>query len=145
MSREWVLPLPFTVPYLSLNQTLHKAVKSQRIKAIRTCAEEAAVEANLPRLERFTAELHFIPKSRARRDPENWVPTSKAVVDGLVLAGVADDDSPEYFTPSLPVMDPPQGAMSLQDSGRFYVIVRDLSDPPEHGCPVPGCDHKETV
>lgn len=134
--REWVVPLPFTVPFLGLNQTLHKAVKSQRIKAIRTAAEEGAVAVGVPHLDRFTVELHYVPKTRQRRDPENWVPTSKAVTDGFVLAGVADDDSPEYFTPSLPVMDEPDRDCEL----RFYAIIRDLSQP-EHTCPVPGCGH----
>lgn len=135
--RTWELPLAFTVPFLNLNQTLHKQVKSARIKAIRECAQEAATYARVPHLERFTAELHYIPPTRQRRDPENWVPTSKAAVDGLVLAGVADDDSPAYFYPSLPVMDPVQKTVGC----RFYVVVRELVPGMAlHDCP--DCTHR---
>lgn len=39
---------------------------------------------------RIEAVLHF--HTDARRDPGNWYPTAKACIDGLVDAGVFDDD-----------------------------------------------------
>lgn len=137
----WRVDLPFECEALNMNQTLHKAVKSKRIREIRMVAEAGARTVGIPRLERFTAELHYVPRTRQRRDPENWTPTSKAVVDGLVLAGVADDDSPEYFTPSVPVIDPPLRECAT----RYYVLVRSLPTTPVHTCPVPGCDHNEEI
>lgn len=32
------------------------------------------------------------------RDPANWTPTTKPIVDGLTLAGVWPDDGPEWVT-----------------------------------------------
>jgi hypothetical protein len=39
-------------------------------------------------------ELRF--SSRRRRDPANWAPTAKAVIDGLVDAGIFLDDNSEH-------------------------------------------------
>lgn len=143
-ARSWTVPLPFRCPYLNLNQTLHKAVKSKRIAEIRDTAQREAEALGIPTLERFTACLHYVPPSSARRDPENLVPTSKAAVDGLVLAGVAVDDAPAYFTPQVPVIDPPVTPRAAgPDLLRFYVEVTEITDEPDHACPVPGCDHAE--
>lgn len=124
---------------LNLNETLHMRVKSKRIAQIREAAREAALAAGVPHLVRFSAELHFVPKTASRRDPENWTPTSKAVVDGLVLAGVADDDSPKYFTPRTPVMEPPRKNIT---GSRYYVVITEGDG---HHCPVPHCTHNEEI
>lgn len=39
-----------------------------------------------------------------RRDPSNFLPTVKAVIDGLVLAGVWPDDTPEFVTVTEPAL-----------------------------------------
>ena len=136
--RVWRIEVPVATA-LNLNETLHKRVKSARIQQIRQAARGAALRQHIPRLGTVTAELHFIPTTRQRRDPENWTPTSKAIVDGLILAGVADDDSPAYFTPRTPVMDPPQRHV---EGSRYYVIVTDGT---LHTCTVPGCPHTEEI
>lgn len=41
-------------------------------------------------------ELRF--STNRRRDPANWAPTAKAVMDGLVDAGVFPDDNHRYVT-----------------------------------------------
>lgn len=139
--REWVVPIIIeTVDALTMNKQPYHRVRSRRVKTIREEACRSAQEVGVPPLERFTAELHYIPPTRQRRDPENWVPTSKAVVDGLVLAGVAPDDCPPYFVPSTPVMDEP---LKGDYETRFYVIVRELPTTVQHACPVPGCRHNE--
>lgn len=43
-------------------------------------------------------------KGRRRRDNANFYPTVKAVVDGLVLAGVWPDDTPDYVEVTEPVL-----------------------------------------
>lgn len=50
----------------------------------------------IPNLDRIhiVCVLHFADSRR--RDPNNWAPTAKAIVDGLVDAGVVDDDSAQY-------------------------------------------------
>lgn len=39
-----------------------------------------------------------------RRDPHNYFATIKPVVDGLVLAGIVPDDTPEWVTTTEPVL-----------------------------------------
>lgn len=45
-------------------------------------------------------------RDRRRRDPMNYYPTLKAVVDGLVDAGCWPDDTPDYVRTVEPVLDP---------------------------------------
>lgn len=40
-----------------------------------------------------------------RRDPHNWTPTVKAIVDGLVDAGVWPDDNSDWVATVEPVLD----------------------------------------
>lgn len=40
-----------------------------------------------------------------KRDPHNWTPTVKAIVDGLVDAGVWPDDNSDWVTTNEPVLD----------------------------------------
>lgn len=44
-----------------------------------------------------------VPDHR-RRDPANYYPVSKAVVDGLVKAGVWPDDDPRYVSVTEPIL-----------------------------------------
>lgn len=79
--------------WLSENQRLFWAVRSQRTRGWRLAAAWAAKQEQLPRLEyaRIVCELRFTDSRR--RDPGNWAPTAKACVDGLVDAGVFADDN----------------------------------------------------
>jgi hypothetical protein len=43
---------------------------------------------------------------RRRRDPINWVPTVKVIVDQLVRAGMWPDDTPEYVDQPVPSLRP---------------------------------------
>lgn len=46
----------------------------------------------------------FPVRDRRRRDPHNYYPTVKAIVDGLVDAGVWPDDTPEWVTTTEPTL-----------------------------------------
>lgn len=41
---------------------------------------------------------HYVTDPGRRRDPSNWMPTTKAAIDGLVDAGVFDDDDSTHVT-----------------------------------------------
>lgn len=86
--REWI----------TANQRLFWRVRSQRTKAWRSHAADRARENEIPHLRRalIIAELRFADDRR--RDPANWAPTAKACVDGLVDAGVFEDDSYRFVT-----------------------------------------------
>jgi hypothetical protein len=99
MSRCIRLEIPLgTKRWINENQRLFWRVKSLRIKAWREDTRRIATEAKAPHLLRayIIGELHF--GTNARRDPANWAPTAKACVDGLVDAGVFDDDNYRHVT-----------------------------------------------
>lgn len=99
---------PPTAP-LSINQerNMHWADRGRRLKPWRELTWAAAVNAGLAatvagRPARIT--VHLPVQGALRRDPHNFVPTVKSVVDGLVRAGVWPDDGPEWVTVTEPVL-----------------------------------------
>jgi crossover junction endodeoxyribonuclease RusA len=84
--------------WLNANQRLFWRVRSERTKAWRKHTAQRAVDMHLPHMQSayILAELRF--STNARRDPANWAPTAKACVDGLVDAGVFDDDNYRHVT-----------------------------------------------
>lgn len=82
-------------PWLNSNDRLHRM---QEVKITRAWREAAAERAKY--IPPFTNQVHItahIFKPRAGRfDPNNLAPTTKAIVDGLVHAGLLADDSTEY-------------------------------------------------
>lgn len=79
--------------WLSENQRLFWSVRSQRVRGWRLATAWRAKQERLPRLEyaRIVCEMRFTDVRV--RDPSNWAPTAKACVDGLVDAGVFEDDN----------------------------------------------------
>jgi crossover junction endodeoxyribonuclease RusA len=92
------LEIPAYPGWLTLNGRPHWAVKARVTKTYRALAHTQSMMAKLPRIERayVIAELFFA--TNRRRDPHNWMPTAKAIVDGMVDAGVFPDDSTEHVT-----------------------------------------------
>jgi crossover junction endodeoxyribonuclease RusA len=118
--RSWTLPLHITAP-LSMNGREHWRVKAKKVRDVRNHAALVAAASDIPELTGFTVELHYAPRDKRRRDPENLIATLKPFVDGLIDAGVAPDDCPPYYSTTVPVIDPPNGK-----DGRLYAIVREL-------------------
>lgn len=94
---------------LSLNQerTMHWAQRNRRLDPWKITTFWMAKEAKLPAAVAgcsaiITAVLPV--RGHYRRDPANYYPTVKAIVDGLVLAGVWSDDTPEYVTVNEPIL-----------------------------------------
>ncbi|MFH8619185.1 hypothetical protein ACH4E8_29545 [Streptomyces sp. NPDC017979] len=103
MTRHFTLALPPGLKLLNANQRLHHRVRAETTAAIRAaamtaCSENDTMRAALtaagaaPVLHRayILGVLH--PPSRRRADPANWYPSFKAAVDGIVDAGVLEDD-----------------------------------------------------
>lgn len=80
--------------FLTANQRLHWRKKAELTKAWRRATKEAAfdIDATFTRA-RIICSIRW-PDNR-RRDPGNWFVTAKACVDGLVDAGVLEDDDSE--------------------------------------------------
>lgn len=102
-TRTYTITLPAGLRLLNANQRLHYRRRAEINAALRGAAMEAAtnnitlrkalIAANPePVLQRahIIGVLH--PGDRSRRDPANWYPSFKAAVDGLVDAGVLEDD-----------------------------------------------------
>ena len=104
MSDETSAPLweigPFDLPQadmLSLNGRADRRTLSPRIRTLRMQARVMARAARCPSLERarLVAWVRF-PDGR-RRDLHNYMPTLKALVDGLVDAGLLPDDASRHL------------------------------------------------
>jgi crossover junction endodeoxyribonuclease RusA len=78
-----------------------------KAESVRTWRRNATLRARLegvPRLERARVRLHVVPPTRRKRDPSNLMPTQKAVLDGLVAAGVLVDDDPSHVVEEIPLV-----------------------------------------
>ena len=61
----------------------------------------------LPPADRVEVWIEVVPRDRRRRDPSNWMPTQKAMIDGLVDYGLVPDDCPPFVTERMPLLLPP--------------------------------------
>ena len=95
---------------LNLNGRQHWARRAADVRVWRRAAWAAGVQAihdgTATRETGFSTVAITLPvKGNLRRDPHNFVPTLKAVVDGLVDAGVFADDSVKHLRTLEPVLD----------------------------------------
>ena len=96
---------------LTMNQRLHWAQRSKISRAWRDAARDAALDQVTPGgpdewlpLEPSLVTVHLPVKGNRRRDPHNWFPTIKPIIDGLVDAGLWPDDTPEWVRCTEPVL-----------------------------------------
>lgn len=61
-------------------------------------AESKLRKGELRRIERAHIEITMTWPDRKRRDVNNWQPTAKAIVDGLVKGGLLPDDDDTHVT-----------------------------------------------
>ena len=94
------LTIPAPCDWLNSNDRLHRMASAARTKQWRAAAATTAWAS--PYWFDFEVPVHIvctIHKTRAGRwDAGNLYPTAKAIVDGLVDAGVIPDDSNEWVT-----------------------------------------------
>lgn len=122
---EWTLHLPFQVvsEVPSLNDRDHWAVKAKKVKAWRDAAHLLARHSRVPACRRVRVELHYIPATNQRRDPDNLVAAYKPLVDGLVDAGVVLDDTESYVERVFPVIHPAQKVLPTRVDTRFALRI----------------------
>ena len=129
-AREWTLHLAFTRP-LNLNDSPSISVgamhaRRREVKAWREHARGLALAQRIPRLERFTAVLHYQPPDNRKRDTHNLARALKPLVDGLVDAGVCIDDDTKHYSGTEPIIhDARKG-----EPGRMWLVVIDLGHLP---------------
>lgn len=79
---------------ISMNDRLHPHARANRTKWWRQAAARAGV--NVPGIEWGRVVIFFRFPTNHRREVNNLMPTSKAIVDGLVDAGVFPDDNDKH-------------------------------------------------
>jgi hypothetical protein len=99
-ARAWVIEMPPGLALLSLNQRLHWAERNRRAQALKKAAWAMALNRKVPHLERASVVVEYQPPDRRHRDADNAATASgKPCIDGLVAAGVLNDDEcPRYIT-----------------------------------------------
>lgn len=116
---EVEVPLRFTgrgkqpVPPLTANERLHWRAERARKKQTRETVAWRCLEQSLPFCRHITVGLHYTPGDKRLRDPSNLMPTQKAAVDGLVQAGVVQDDNPKFVAEVMPVIHDGPGPRRL--------------------------------
>jgi crossover junction endodeoxyribonuclease RusA len=102
-SLTYTVTLPAGLRLLNSNQRPHYRIRHEVTKELRAAAHEAvtdhpalmdalAVAKPGPLFQRAHVLGILRPPSARRADPANWYPSFKAAVDGLVDAGLLDDD-----------------------------------------------------
>lgn len=81
---------------MSMNDRDHWRTRARRVKDWREAAGWGAIGARVPEQGPSLVEVFLPVRDRRRRDPHNYAPTLKAIVDGLVDARVWPDDTPEW-------------------------------------------------
>lgn len=129
--RPYVIALRVGIRLLNANQRLHHKRRNEYTGAIRSAAMEAVSESPAlmdalaaakpdPLFERahILGVLH--PQDNGRRDPANWYPSFKAAVDGLVDAGLFEDDDHTR------VLGPDMRLGRVVKKGQLVLVVRGL-------------------
>ncbi|MEC3995066.1 hypothetical protein VSR01_16595 [Actinacidiphila sp. DG2A-62] len=99
----YVIELPPGMRLLNANERLHHRPKGVITADLREAAAAAVVESrelaaalDAARPGPVFHRAHVLgvlrPATKGRRDPANWYPTFKAMLDGVVDAGVLEDD-----------------------------------------------------
>jgi len=78
--------------FLNANQRLHWAKRAHLTRYWRERGKIAATNAQIPWMSKAHVTVTVHKTTNHRFDPANLAPTAKAIVDGLVDAGVLDDD-----------------------------------------------------
>ncbi|MGI3198472.1 hypothetical protein ACRJ4B_15955 [Streptomyces sp. GTA36] len=129
----YVIELPAGLDLINANQRIHEKARARLTKKIRAAAMEAVSEC--PSLMEALAaakpqplfqRAHILgvlhPSSAGRRrDPANWYGSFKAAVDGLVDAGLFDDDD------HLHVVGPDMRLGEKRKGGQIVLVVRGLA------------------
>jgi len=88
---------------LNLNDRMHWRAKANYTATWRQAAKVAALQHYAPHLGRTLVKVTLpVRTPNTRRDPSNWYPTIKAIVDGITDAGVWPDDHAGYVVTQEP-------------------------------------------
>jgi crossover junction endodeoxyribonuclease RusA len=98
--RSWRIEFPPRQKLLNANQRMHHQPRNRIVQQLRGDAFKLAKFHKVPQLKRARIVCFYDPPTRGRpaaKDVHNLYPTGKALVDGLVDAGVLEDDCDEFL------------------------------------------------
>lgn len=101
---EYRLRLDYKRPPLSENYRLNRYAKARLVRELRTTSGWWARSLRV-RAEHVEVSLIWVVADGRKRDADNVVPTLKALCDGLVDGGIVPDDTPQYMTKRMPVIE----------------------------------------
>ncbi|MFG6197783.1 hypothetical protein [Nonomuraea sp. JJY05] len=116
------IELPPGTKLLNANDRLHWTKERPIKKNLRQTACWLARAAKIPNMRKARMVGVFEPPDNRLRDPANWAPSWKAVVDGVVDAGVLPDDNSKYLEGPYPELG------EVHPKGRLVLFIYDLSD-----------------
>jgi crossover junction endodeoxyribonuclease RusA len=91
---------------LNMNQRLHWREERRRARRWRSAAATAARDQIGHQVGPAVVHITLPVFRNLRRDPHNYFPTVKPIVDGLVDAGLWPDDTPQWVTTIEPTLAP---------------------------------------
>lgn len=83
---------------LTANQRLHHMARARITKVLRQTAALNVRSQGIEPMTRAHLTVHVTWPDKRRRDVHNIVPTIKALIDGVVDAGVLPDDDDKHLT-----------------------------------------------
>ena len=96
------LDLGYTRPPLSANDRMHWARKAKITAAVRLSV--GLLARRIPYLGWCEVTFTWTVTDARRRDADNLVPFLKAACDGLVDAGIVNDDTPDLMVKHMPII-----------------------------------------
>lgn len=131
-ARPYVIELPAGLPLLNANQKMHVQDRRRVTARLRAAARDAVTDCPTLMDDIAAAEpgplfhrAHILgvlhPPTDGRRDPANWYPSFKAAVDGIVDAGLLEDDDHTRL------LGPDMRLGAKRTRGQIVLVVRSLA------------------
>ncbi|NEE12022.1 hypothetical protein G3M58_36895 [Streptomyces sp. SID7499] len=128
----FVIPLPVGMKLLNANRALHYKDRMKLVASLRRATRDAVGECpslmdalDEARPGPLFQRAHILgvvhPVNDGRCDPANWYPSFKAAVDGLVDAGLFEDDDHTR------VVGPDMRLGKVVKGGQLVLVVRGLA------------------
>ncbi len=133
MSRTWTLELPPGTPFLTANNRDHWSARQRTTANLHACIKTLVVMHKVPAIERADITVQYEPPPRLKRDrgfmasprvedQDNLAPAAKALVDGLVQAGVLPGDSRKRVRSSTELL------ADTNPRGLLRVVITEVTD-----------------
>ncbi|MEU0691945.1 hypothetical protein [Streptomyces uncialis] len=130
--QRFTIALPAGMPLLKANDRVHHRIRAERTRMIRgaamaACSEDPTMRAALvtagdaPVLQHAYILGIVHPQKNGRFDPANWYPSFKAALDGLIDAGVLEDDD------NTRVIGPDMRPGSKTPGGRIALVIQEIT------------------